>query len=177
MHTLHWWAVEAEDKEEAFGSVKERLILEDGRNWVDWSDWHVVGGGRWNSEGDGYTDNDNMIISYNESPDEFKDKLEWCKTARKDEMNRCLSEIKPDKFISDMVDFISNNGVSQDNLRFSMNNYYIKNATDLLQDSYTPNSFFFDFVEHSASLQYVQERLDNPDVPLIQFLVPIDFHF
>jgi hypothetical protein len=177
MHTLHWWAVEAEDKEEAFGIVKERLINDDGTNWVNWSDWHVVGGGRWNSEGDGYTNNSNMIISYSESPDEFKARLEWCKTARKDEMNRCLSEIKTDKFISDVVDYISNNSVTDSEQRFSMNNYYLKNATDLLSDSYTPNSYFYDYVEYTAHMGYVEERLDNPERPLIQFLVPIDFHF
>ena len=49
MHTLHWWAVEAEDKEDAFNIVKGRLITDEGNNWVDWSDWHVVGGGRWNT--------------------------------------------------------------------------------------------------------------------------------
>jgi hypothetical protein len=126
MHTLHWWAVEAEDKEDAFNIVKDRLITDEGNNWVDWSDWHVVGGGRWNSEGDGYTDSSNMIISYAESPDEFKAKIDWCRNARKDEMNRCLSEIKTDKFISDIVDFISNGGIPNDDQRFSMNNYYLK---------------------------------------------------
>jgi hypothetical protein len=177
MHTLHYWTIEAEDKEQAFQEVKDRLINDDGTNWIEWSDWHVVGGGRWNSEGDPYQDNDNMIVSYQDEPEKFKQILEGCKTARKDEMNRCLSEIKTDKFVSDIVDFISNGGVAQDELRFSMNNYYIRNATDLLQDNYTPNSFFYDLTEHSASLQYVYERLDRKPVGLIQFLVPIDFHF
>jgi hypothetical protein len=177
MHTLHYWAVEAEDKQQAFATVKDRLINDDGSNWIEWSDWHVVGGGRWNSEGDPYQDSHNAIVSYQEDPKKFKEVLEGCKTARKDEMNRCLSEIKTDKFISDIVDFISNNGIAQDELRFSMNNYYIRNATDLLQDSYTPNSFFYDLAEHSASLQYVQERLDKSTSGLLQFLVPIDFHF
>ena len=177
MHTLHWWAVEAEDSQEAFGIVKDRLINDDGTNWVEWSDWHVVGGGRWNSEGDGYTDNDNMIISYADEPDKFKERLEWCKTARKDEMNVCLERMNTDKFTSDIVDFISNGGMVTDDLRFSMNNYYIKNATDLLSDNYTSHSYFYDYVEYTAHMGYVEERLDNPDRPLIQFLVPIDFHF
>ena len=92
-------------------------------------------------------------------------------------MNRCLSEIKTDKFVSDIVDFISNGGVAEDELRFSMNNYYIRSATDLLQDSYTPNSFFYDLAEHTATLMYVYERLDKPTPDLLDFLVPIDFHF
>ena len=177
MHTLHWWAIGAEDKEQAFQEVKDSLIGEDGSNRIEWSDWHVVGGGRWNSEGDPYQDSDNTIVSYQEDPKKFKEILESCKTARKDEMNRCLSEIKTDKFVSDIVDFISNGGVAVDELRFSMNNYYIRSAIDLLQDDYTPNSFFYDLAEHSASLQYVQERLDKPTPDLLDFLVPVDFHF
>ena len=43
MHTLHWWAVEAEDKEDAANVVEAALE----NNYVEWSDWHVVGGGRW----------------------------------------------------------------------------------------------------------------------------------
>lgn len=177
MHTLHYWTIEAEDKEQAFQEVIDSLINEDGTNRIEWSDWHVVGGGRWNPEGDSYQNSDNMIVCYQDEPDKFKEILQSCKTARKDEMNKCLSEIKTDKFISDIVDFISNNGVAKDELRFSMNNYYIRSATDMLQDSYTPNSFFYDLAEHSARLQYVQERLDKPTSGLLQFIVPIDFHF
>jgi len=44
MHTLHWWAVEAEDKEDA-ANIVEAALSEN--NYVEWSDWHVVGGGRW----------------------------------------------------------------------------------------------------------------------------------
>ncbi len=176
MHTLHWWAVEAEDRDEAFFIVQDRLIMEDGRNWVDWSDWHVVGGGRWNNVGDGYTDNKDMIISYAEKPELFKETLELCKKYRIDEMNRCLKEINTDRLISDIVDYISNSGIPQDQ-RFEMNNYYIQQATKMLQDDYSYNSGFYDFVEYSAHMGYVYDRLDNPDNPLVQFLVPIDFHF
>ena len=117
MHTLHWWAVEAEDKQEAFGIVKDRLITEDGTNWVEWSDWHVVGGGRWNEVGDGYQDQDNMIVSYTEDPEKFKKIVSDCKDGRKKEMNNLLSHINTDTFISDIVDFISNGGVPHEQKR------------------------------------------------------------
>ena len=175
MHTLHWWAVEAEDKQEAFGIVKERLINEDGSNRVEWSDWHVVGGGRWSDSQ--YEDSSNMIISYVEQPDEFIKQFNACKDMRKDEMNVCLERMNTDKFTSDIVDFISNGGMVTDDLRFSMNNYYIKNATDLLSDNYTSHSYFYDYVEYTAHMGYTQERLDNPDKQMLQFLVPVDFHF
>ena len=38
MHTLHWWAVEAEDKEDAANVVEAALE----NNYVEWSDWQVV---------------------------------------------------------------------------------------------------------------------------------------
>jgi len=177
MHTLHWWAVEAEDEQEAFGAVKERLTNDSGDSWVDWSDWHVVGGGRWNSVGDGYKDQSNMILSYAKDPSKFKEILEDIKTARKDEMNEMLSKIKPDKFISDMVDYISNNGMPNPEERFSMNNYYIGIATDLLSDSYKSSSYFYDMKEFTANMEYVYERLDKSPENVGQFLVPVDFHF
>ena len=177
MHTLHWWAVQAEDEQEAFSLVKERLTNDSGDSWVDWSDWHVVGGGRWNPIGDGYKDQSNMILSYTKDPNKFKEILEGIKTARKDEMNEMLLKIKPDKFISDMVDYISNNGMPNPEERFSMNNYYINIAIDLLSDSYKHSSYFYDMKEFTANLEYVYERLDKSPENMGQYLVPVDFHF
>jgi hypothetical protein len=175
MHTLHWWAVEAEDKQEAFGIVTERLINDDGGNWVDWSDWHVVGGGRWSDSQ--YENSSDMIVSYKDEPELFKERLQLCKNNRIEEMNRYLANINTDKFVSDMVDYISNSGLPADSERFDMNSYYVRKAGNLLQDNYTCDSYFYDLVEYTAHMGYIQERLDNPDRPLIQFLVPIDFHF
>jgi hypothetical protein len=149
MHTLHWWAVEAEDKEEAMGVVSNRLINEDGANFVDWSDWHVVGGGRWSDSQ--YEDSSNMITF--------------------------LERIKTDKFISDMVDYISNSGLPNDEQRFDMNSYYVRKAGDLLSDIYTSDSYFYDMVEYTAHMGYIKERLDDPAKKMLQFLVPVDFHF
>jgi hypothetical protein len=49
MHTLHYFIVEAPDKEEAFSEVSALLEPSDdtGYSFPEWSDWHVVGGGRW----------------------------------------------------------------------------------------------------------------------------------
>ena len=147
----------------------------DGSNWVDWSDWHVVGGGRWSDSQ--YENSKDMIISYAEQPELFKERLQSCKQGRIDEMNHMLKRIDTDKFVSDIVDYISNSGLPADEQRFDMNSYFIRKAGDLLQDNYTPDSYYYDFVEYTAHMGYVYERLDNPDRPLIQFLVPIDFHF
>ena len=177
MHALHWWGVEAENEEEAFGLVKERLVNDSGESWIDWSDWHVVGGGRWNPEGDGYQDQSNMIISFEKQPDKFKEILESCQKARVDEMHKYMTDIKPDKFISDMVDYISNNAIPDNQQRFDMNSWYIKKAGELLQDNYTCDSYFYDMKEYTAHMGYVYERLDNTPDNMRQYLVPVDFHF
>jgi hypothetical protein len=175
MHTLHWWVVEAEDKEEAMGIVANRLITDDGTNWVDWSDWHVVGGGRWSESQ--YENSYDMVISYKDEPDKFNEIIELCKKNRIDEMNRYLEKIDTDKFVSDMVDYISNSGLPADEQRFGMNSWYVKKAGELLQDSYTCDSYFYDLVEYTAHMGYIQERLDNPTQSMRQFIVPVDFHF
>jgi hypothetical protein len=175
MHTLHWWAVEAEDKEEAMSIVSSRLINDDGGNFVEWSDWHVVGGGRWSESQ--YENSYDMIVSYRDEPEKFNEMIELCKKNRMDEMNRYLKEIKTDKFISDMVDYISNSGLPDDKQRFSMNSYYVKKAGELLMDSYTCDSYFYDMAEYTAHMGYLQGRLDNPTQSVRQFIVPVDFHF
>jgi hypothetical protein len=175
MHTLHWWAVEAEDKEDAFNQVVARLINDDGYQFVEWSDWHVVGGGRWSDSQ--YENSSDMVVSYKDEPELFKERLQLCKDNRIGEMNTYLTKINLDRFTSDMVDYISNSGTPADEQRFGMNSYYIRKAGELLSDHYTSDSYFYDMVEFTAHMGYIQERIDKEPIGLIQFLVPIDFHF
>lgn len=172
MHTLHYWLVEAEDKEDSRAVVTNRLINDDGGHWVDWSDWHVVGGGRWSNSQ--YEDSSDMIVSYAEQPDKFKEVLEGCKKARVQEMQELMSQINLDKFTSDMVDYISNGGSLED--KFQMNAWYIGKASDLMAEKYNPNSYFYDLIEYTANMDYVQNHIDNKN-PKMLFLVPIDFHY
>lgn len=179
MHTLHYFAVEAQDKEEAFDLVQSRLINEDGEKFVEWSDWHVVGGGRWSENPNNqYNDSSEDIVSYAEDPDKFNSIIKGIKKSRIREMNRLLEELKPDKLMSDIVDYISNDCVLPDNLRFGdLNGYYFKNAADMLMDYYNPDSHFYDLVEYTAHIGYIHERLDSEDRKMLQYLVPVDFHF
>lgn len=174
MHTLHWFAVEAEDNQEAFDLVQSRLISDDGEKFVDWSDWHVVGGGRWSNSQ--YEDSSDMVISYQTDPTKFKLTLESVKKNRIEEMNRYMKHMNHDKFVSDCVDYISNSGIPNEQ-RFDLNSYYFKKAGDMLMDYYTPDSYFYDLVEYTAHMGYIQDRLDSPDKATLQFLVPVDFHF
>ena len=172
MHTLHYWLVEAEDREDSRAIVTDRLISEEGDKFVGWSDWHVVGGGRWSDSQ--YEDSSSMIVSYSEQPDKFKEVLEGVKTARVREMQDLMSQINLDKFSSDMVDYISNNASLED--KFQMNSWYINKATDLMSESYNPNSYFYDLIEYTANMDYIQNHIDNKNSKML-FLVPIDFHY
>jgi hypothetical protein len=172
MHTLHYWLVEAEDREDSRAIITNRLINDDGESYVGWSDWHVVGGGRWSDSQ--YEDSSSMIVSYAEQPDKFKEILESCKKARVQEMQDLMSQINIDKFTSDMVDYISNGGSLND--KFQMNAWYINKATDLMAESYNPNSYFYDLIEYTANMDYIQNHIDNKN-PKMLFLVPIDFHY
>jgi hypothetical protein len=173
MHTLHYWLVEAEDREQARANVTDRLISDDGESFVEWSDWHVVGGGRWSDSQ--YEDSSSMIVSYSEQPEKFKEVLEGIKTARVKEMQECMSKIDTDKFISNMSNYVSNNA-SLDVERFDMNHYYMRHALDLLTERYSPDSYFYDLIEYTASMEYIQNAIDTKN-PAMLFLVPIDFHF
>jgi hypothetical protein len=173
MHTLHYWLVEAEDKEDSRAIVTDRLISEEGDKFVGWSDWHVVGGGRWSDSQ--YEDSSDMIVSYTEKPALFDSIIEDIKKARVKEMQDCMSKINTDKFISNMVDYISNNA-SLGDMRFDMNTYYIKSASDLMDEHYTSGSYFYDLIEYTANMNYIQDHIDKKN-PAMLFLVPIDFHY
>lgn len=175
MHTLHWFAVEAADKTEAFEIVQARLVNEDGEKFVEWSDWHVVGGGRWSNSQ--YDDSEDMVIGYAAEPEKFKEAIESVKKNRIEEMNHYLKRLDTDKLMSDIVDYISNSGVPSNEERFDLNSYYFKKAGDMLMDYYTPESYFYDLTEYTAHMGYLPQRIDNPETAVRQYLVPVDFHF
>jgi hypothetical protein len=183
MHTIHYIAVEAEDIQEAFDYVESELESEE--NFADWSDWHVVGGGRWNiQEGEKWEaayekGKSNMVISYADNPDLFKKTLLEIRKARMEEIRHSMANINMDKFTSDMVEYISNNGSLPEDIKYGdLNSYYVLSAAKMIRDYYTPTSYFFDLVDwNGASVDYVEERLDNPDTSMRQYLVPVDFHY
>jgi hypothetical protein len=174
MHVLHYFAVEAEDNKEAFELVQSRLSNDEGDRFVEWSDWHVVGGGRWSQSQ--YEDTSDTVISYATDPDKFNEVIAGIRKSRVDEMNRYLKEINTDKLKSDMVDYISNSGIPNDE-RFDLNSYYFRKIGGMLMDYYCPESYYYDLKEYTAHIGYLQERLDSSDTKMLQFLVPVDFHY
>ena len=180
MHTLHWICIEAESPEEAAAQVKDNLSPnEDGYRMADWSDWHVVGGGRWNPEGDSYKDTVNMVVSYKDNPDKFKEVLSDIKKYRIEFMNKKLTILDNafDKLKSDIVDYISNDCKLNNDREFDFSRWEIKEAITMLSSDWTPDSSFFDNQEFTSKVQYLEERLDKPEEAMRQYLVPVDFHF
>jgi hypothetical protein len=178
MHTLHWIATKAKDRQEAFDIVTVSLMPnEDGNRMADWSDWHVVGGGRWSDSA--YENSSNMIISYAEKPDEFKKTIEDIKRYRINYMNDKLIKLDNafDNLKSDVVDYISNDCKLNDNRQFDFSRWNITEAIDMINSKWTCDSAFFDHNEFTSSFQYLEERLDKPEEAALHYLVPVDFHF
>ena len=185
MHTLHYIAVEADSKQQAFDKVVVSLSPnEDGYRLADWSDWHVVGGGRWSSNANkennlmaGYNDDPTDVLGFSEDKEKFQEALVSVGKFKSQAMNRAIKDLKPDKFISDMVDYASEGGRSEYNGDTMMSAYIIKEAATMLMGGWTPDSGLYDLQENIAEVTYLKERLDKPEQSALQYLVPVDFHF
>lgn len=185
MHALHYIAVEADNKQQAFDKVVVSLLpREDGYRLADWSDWHVVGGGRWSSNANkennlmaGYNDDPTDVLGFSEDKEKFQEALVSVGKFKAHAMNRAIKEFKPDKFISDMVDYASEGGRSEYNGDTIMLAYTIKEAAEMLMGGWTPDSGLYDLEENIAEATYLKERLDKPDQAPLQYLVPVHFHF
>lgn len=177
MHTIHYISVEAEDKSEAFSNVQAMLLPSDeGYRIADWSDWHVVGGGRWSQNPQNqYEDSDEDILSFELDPQGFIKVLDKVTEWRVENMRQYLERIDISKFITDVEEFASGTDMSEK--RFDMNRYYVKQAAEMLDCGYNPDSHFFDGTEYTADMVYLKERLNDPDKASKQFLVPVDFHY
>ena len=150
---------------------------DEGYRLADWSDWHVVGGGRWSAST--YEPSQDMIISYAETPDKFMEVISDIKKYRIEYMNNKLTKLDEafDKLKSDIVDYISNDCGLEDKREFDFSRWEIKEAITMLSSEWTPDSGFFDHCENSSKFRYLQERLDKPEEAVLHYLVPVDFHF
>jgi hypothetical protein len=170
MHTIHFIGVKAQDKEDAFNIVEAELGIEN--NFADWSDWHVVGGGRWNSNGSQYENDDSDVISYDEQPDKFNEVINQSKQWKLESFQWNMKNFKPDELMNAANEFLENGGMHKDiDNKFSMNYFYVKNIADTLAGFYSSDSHFYDLTNHSANMDYMLED------PKGYFLVPVDFHF
>jgi hypothetical protein len=175
MHVLQYIAVMAYDKDEAFRSVKYNLELELGNGESttnSWYDWFVAGGGRWNPNPDSqYDDSDqSMVISYKESPDEYKAMVDSMISNRLDEFNGYRKSFE-EKGVDLNAKLDSYTGVMQ----YDFELYPLAKMIDMLQGQWDFNSYFYDMEHSSTNPEHMLNILDIK--PEMWYLVPVDFHF
>jgi len=178
MHVLQQVAIKADSAEEAFNNVKDKFesMYSESEGLGGWSDWYVVGGGRWNSNPNNqYQDNHNDVVSFADSPDKFMETLQGCLSARSEEMGRIKERLDLDKFSSLIDSFIETNGNLSDEGRFDMTAYYARSAASMINGYWNQDSYFYDLDNYSTTPSYMLEELDKGSKKW--YLVPVDFHY
>jgi len=176
MHTLHWIAVEANDKDEATTNATSLLEAQMGNedNYTSWYDWFIVGGGRWNTTEDdgimeGYKTKTNMIISYKEDPNAFRAKIDDCIQQRMVDYKQYLAEVKE----SNIIHKLDNYGGA---MSYDYHFYALNALLRFQMGSWSHDSWFYDFITDSTNATHILSKLDNNEGENF-YLVPIDFHF
>lgn len=184
MHTLHYVAVEAETAKQAFEQTVREL---NGPNNYpfSWSDWHVVGGGRWSSNKDSqYNDAPDGIVSFATDPEEYKKYLAAVVVRRQSEVLdiQRLIALSPEDLLYQLrtdfqkPDLWPSPFIESKEDPLNMKVYYLKKIIGLISGEYGPESGYFDLVSFEADIKYARERIVSEDAGK-QYLVPIDFHY
>lgn len=166
MHVLHRIAVQADDKDMAFRTVKDYLENEL-NNYQSWFDWFVTGGGRWNpNEASQYNDDDqSMTISYAEEPDKFISEVNSAIEGRIEEFNQYRKQFA-DTDINASLDKYDGQ------MDFSFDLYPLGKMIDIMQGKWDFNSYFFDCTHETTNTKYMLDKIDDS-----WYLVFVDFHF
>jgi hypothetical protein len=174
MHVLQRIAIQAEDKDEAFRTVKDTLEQELGNNEYSsntWFDWFVTGGGRWNANTDGYDDNDqSMTISYDEDPQGFLAQVALAMQSRVEEFNHYRQH-----FNEKNVDINAKLDSYDGSTDYSFDLYDLNKMIDMLQGKWDFNSYFFDMTSQSVNDKFMLESIDKGNKNW--YLIFVDFHF
>jgi hypothetical protein len=176
MHVIQQIAVSAESVDEAFNKVKDNFdnSYSESEGLGGWSDWYVVGGGRWNSNpSNQYQDSTNDVIEYSSNPIHFMDTLNEFLAYRVSEMERLAKQINLEDFGKAVEAFT--NGTNTDTDRFDMNLWYVKKASELMSGIWNSDSAFYDLDNYSTTPKYMLEDIDKGNKNW--YLVPVDFHF
>jgi hypothetical protein len=180
MHVLQWIATEAEDKDEAYRIVEDTLqtMLGDYESpTLTWYDWFVVGGGRWNTEGDesataAYTEGKtNMIISYDEDPVAFRTQVLRAMEDRKSEFDGYAKDLDLDV----LTKIINDYDPKEFDFPAFQSLYPIKKLIDMAYGTWDFNAYFYDMVNDTTTPKYLYESIDTGNKNW--YAVPVDFHF
>jgi hypothetical protein len=172
MHVLQYIAVQSDDQDMAFRTVKDTLESELGNNEYAtnaWFDWFVVGGGRF-VEGNPYAESTNNIISYDEDPKQFLKQVEVSIQSRIDEFNSYRKSYN-EKGIDIEAKLDNYKGV----MNYDFELYPLKKMIDMIQGEWDMNSYFYDMHHGSTNPDHMHKSIDLGNKNW--YLVPVDFHF
>ena len=164
MHVLQWIGIKSDDVDFAVGSI-EQILNENITN--NWYDWFVVGGGRWNSSEDQYTNSTSMVI---DNVDEIKKRIDMCIEGRVREFNHYRQS-----FSENVVSLDEKLDSYTGNTDYSFDLYTLGKMIDMLQGNWDMNSYFFDAENLTTNPKYMLDNIASGDVNW--YLVPVDFHF
>ena len=181
MHVLQWIAVknpssfDLEDvatcKEEAFDIVKAKFeeMYSESEGLGGWSDWYIVGGGRYNNNPDSQykEDDSSMVISYGENPELFMETVNRSIESRKIEFNGYR-----ERFQAQNIDINAKLDTYDGATDYSFDLYELNKLIDMLQGKWDMNSYFYDLNNWSTNPKFMLDTLDNN-----WYIVPVDFHF
>lgn len=175
MHVLQRIAVQADNKDQAFRTVKDTLESELGSDEYSsnaWFDWFVTGGGRWNlNEGSQYSDDDqSMTISYEEEPDKFISNVNEAISNRIVEFNGYRQN-----FNQKNVDINAYLDSYSGHTDYSFELYDLSKMIDMFQGKWDFNSYFYDMHHASINTKFMLDSIDRGIKNW--YIVFVDFHF
>ena len=183
-HILHWVAVKVDGdlaldnpigvlKEEASESL-DLTLQGDERPYLNWTDWWMVGGGRF-TEGDAYATKHDHCIAYHEDAEKFLAKMNEAISWRKDEMTRQLAELSKSDF-----DFATavEGAIEKTGTRNSFDHqiWLASNLSKLAMGYWTVDTRFYDIESGTDSTEFILKDIED-GLGYQWVLVPVDFHF
>jgi hypothetical protein len=191
IHTAQILLVEADDAEQAFRIVADKL---DGGD-PQWSDWHEASGdpssmnfaGRWTGQifmtpeqMKKLSNNEEVDLSENPNHLRFSDDPALADEVIARHLGYRLQEIENyrNTLATDYagVDvFTYEYDPNKNDYKKSMALYYTKKLAGIMSNDWSPDSGIYDLHDWDATLEYFYKRVQKS--PERQFLIPVDFHY
>jgi hypothetical protein len=174
MHTIQYVAVQADDKDLAFRTVKHYLEEAMGSeyNLSTWYDWFVTGGGRWAKKDEAQYDDSYQDEVAEQGTLLFAEYLDKAKEFRQTSLDEYVEKAKTVDYNKIINDVQLSGG---DDFRTGMELYPIKKIYDMAMGDWDFNSYYYDIMSESANMVHLKNSLDNGAKDW--YLVPVDFHF
>jgi hypothetical protein len=183
-HILHWVAVKVDGDlalDNPIGVLKEDASLSlnstlegDERPYLNWTDWWMVGGGRF-TEGDSYSTKHEHCIAYHEDADKFlaqmNEAIEW----RKAHMTSNLAELQASDFdfVTAVEEAIEKTGALH---TYGHKMWLASNLSKLAMGYWTVDTRFYDIENGLDSTEFILKDIEN-GLGYQWVLVPVDFHY